>query len=58
MAFASGMAAVAAVFDQLPVGAVVVLPEDCYQGVVGLALAGALKRRWSVQRLALEDTAG
>ncbi|MDT7921010.1 MAG: PLP-dependent transferase [Meiothermus sp.] len=58
VAFASGMAAVAAVFDQLPAGAVVVLPDDCYQGVVGLALAGAEKGRWSVQRLALEDTAG
>ncbi len=58
VAFASGMAAVAAVFDQLPVGAVVVLPDDCYQGVVGLALAGAEKKRWSVRRLALEDTEG
>ena len=58
VAFASGMAAVAAVFDQLPAGAVVVLPDDCYQGVVGLALAGAAKGRWSVQRLALEDTEG
>jgi cystathionine gamma-synthase len=58
VAFASGMAAVAAVFDQLPAGAGVVLPDDCYQGVVGLALAGAEKGRWSVQRLALEDTEG
>src|SRR5512144_338804 len=30
VAFASGMAAIAAVFDQLPTGAVVVLPDDCY----------------------------
>ncbi|QXD16468.1 PLP-dependent transferase [Rhodocaloribacter litoris] len=29
VAFASGMAAIAAVFDQLPVGAVVVIPDDC-----------------------------
>ena len=58
VAFASGMAAVAAVFDQLPPGAGVVLPDDCYQGVVGLALVGAEKGRWSVQRLALEDTEG
>jgi cystathionine gamma-synthase len=58
VAFASGMAAVAAVFDQLPVGAAVALPDDCYQGVVGLALAGAEKQRWRVQRLALEDTGG
>lgn len=58
LAFASGMAAVAAVFDQLPVGAVVVLPDDCYQGAVGLATAGAERKRWSVERVAVEDTAG
>src|SRR5215472_2127144 len=40
VAFASGMAAIAAVFDQLPTGARVVLPDDCYQGVTGLADAG------------------
>lgn len=57
VAFASGMAAVAAIFDQLPSGARVVLPDDCYQGVVGLALAGAARGRWSVQRIALTDTA-
>ncbi|MDW8425360.1 MAG: PLP-dependent transferase [Meiothermus sp.] len=58
LAFASGMAAVAAVFDQLPADAVVVLPDDCYQGVAGLAVAGAQKKRWSVVRLAVEDTDG
>lgn len=58
VAFASGMAAMAAVFDQLDAGAMVVLPEDCYQGVAGLAAAGAAKRSWSVQRVPLEDTAG
>ncbi len=58
VAFASGMAAIAAVFDQLPAGAVVVLPDDCYQGVAGLAAAGAERQRWSVQRLAADDTAG
>ena len=58
VAFASGMAAIAAVFDQLAAGAVVVLPEDCYQGVAGLAAAGAERQRWSVQRLAVDDTAG
>lgn len=57
VAFASGMAAVAAVFDQLPAGAAVVLPDDCYQGVAGLAAAGAARGRWSLRRLALEDTA-
>lgn len=58
VAFASGMAAIAAVFDQLTAGAVVVLPDDCYQGVAGLAAAGAERQRWSVQRVAVDDTAG
>lgn len=58
VAFASGMAAIASVFDQLMAGAVVVLPDDCYQGVAGLAASGAEKRRWSLQRVAVDDTAG
>jgi cystathionine gamma-synthase len=37
LAFASGMAAIAAVFDVLPMGARVVVPEDCYAGLRGLA---------------------
>ncbi len=57
VAFASGMAAIAAVFDQLPANAVVVLPDDCYQGVAGLALAGERAGRWRVQRVAGDDTA-
>lgn len=58
VAFASGMAAIASVFDQLAPGAVVVLPDDCYQGVARLAETGAEKNRWSVQRLPVDDTAG
>jgi cystathionine gamma-synthase len=58
VAFASGMAAVAAIVDLLPVGATVVLPDDCYQGVIGLAAAGAAQGRWRVVRVAVEDTAG
>ena len=58
VAFASGMAAMAAVFDQLSAGAVVALPDDCYQGVAGLVAAGAERGRWSVQRVAVDDTAG
>src|SRR5215471_18814675 len=58
VAFASGMAAIAAVFDQLATGSVVALPDDLYQGVAGLAAAGAERGRWSVQRVAVEDTAG
>src|SRR5436853_7827050 len=40
VAFASGMATVAAVFELLPAGAEIVIPDDCYQAVVGLAAAG------------------
>jgi len=58
VAFASGMAAIAAVFDQLATGSVVVLPDDLYQGVAGLAGAGADRGRWSLQRVAVDDTAG
>jgi cystathionine gamma-synthase len=58
VAFASGMAAIASVFDQLAAGVVVALPDDCYQAVAGLAAAGAERGRWSVQRVAVDDTAG
>jgi cystathionine gamma-synthase len=58
VAFASGMAAIASVFDQLAAGAVVVLPDDCYHGVARLAAAGADRQLWSVQRVAVDDTAG
>jgi cystathionine gamma-synthase len=56
VAFSSGMAAVAAIFDRLPVGSVVALPDDCYQGVVGLANAGHDRGRWTVRRVPLTDT--
>lgn len=58
VAFASGMAGIAAIFDQLPAGSVVALPDDCYQGVVGLAQAGQRRGRWTVHRVAVADTAG
>jgi len=58
VAFASGMAAIAAVFEQLPTGSVVLLPDDCYQGVGGLAQTGVSRGRWTVRRLAVTDTAG
>lgn len=57
VAFSSGMAGVAAVFDQLRAGSTVVLPDDCYQGVVGLAQLGQQKGLWRVERLAVDDTA-
>jgi len=56
VAFASGMAAIAALFDELAPGAEVVLPLDVYQGVVELAQAGEAKGRWRVSRVALENT--
>lgn len=58
VAFASGMAAIASVFDQLAAGAVIVLPDDCYLGVSSLAAAGVEKQRWSVQHVAVDDTDG
>ena len=57
LAFSSGMAAVAALFDLLPVGAEVAIPDDCYQGVAALAADGADRGRWTVRRIALSDTA-
>jgi cystathionine gamma-synthase len=56
VAFASGMAGIAAIFDRLRTGSVVVLPDDCYQGVAGLAKAGESRSRWTVQRVAVTDT--
>jgi cystathionine gamma-synthase len=58
VAFASGMAGISAVFDQLRAGSHVAIPSDCYQGVAGLADAGEQKGLWSVSRLAVDDTAG
>src|ERR1700730_15295788 len=58
VAFASGMAGIAAIFDQLPVGSLVALPDDCYQGVAGLAKAGQSLGRWTVHRIAVTATAG
>lgn len=57
VAFASGMAGIAAIFDQLSAGSVVALPDDCYQGVAGLAQAGLRRGRWAVHRVAVSDTA-
>src|SRR3954454_12374496 len=56
VAFASGMAGIAAIFDQLPTGSVVALPDDCYQGVLGLAKAGESRGRWTVHRIDVADT--
>ena len=58
VSFASGMAAVAAIFDQIPMNALLVLPDDCYQGVVALAEANQIRRGWRIERVAVTDTAG
>ncbi len=57
VAFASGMAACAAVLGQLPSGAHLVLVADCYQGVAGIAEAGARDHGWQVERLHATDDA-
>jgi cystathionine gamma-synthase len=56
VAFASGAAATAAVFDPLPVGSRVAIPGDCYQGTARIADEGARLGRWTVERLDVADT--
>ncbi|MEM9202015.1 MAG: PLP-dependent transferase [Actinomycetota bacterium] len=56
LVFGSGMAAVAAVFDLVPVGGHVVIPDDCYHGVAQIAADGAAAGRWQVTRLDMTDT--
>jgi len=57
IAFGSGMAAAAAVFDLLPVGARVVAPTDCYAGVHALLADGGQQGRWQVELVDVTDTA-
>lgn len=56
VAFASGMGAAAAVMRQLPAGAHLVIPDDCYQAVAGIAEAGARDYGWRVERFAPANT--
>ena len=58
LAYSTGMAAVAAALDGLPVGAAIAVPQDPYQGVKGLVAAGEQQGRWAVIRIDLADTAG
>lgn len=55
VAFASGMAAASAVFEQVPVGAPVVVPSNGYYGTRA-ALAGAPAGRFEVRMVDLSDT--
>src|SRR5580692_12619424 len=57
ISFASGMAGIAAIFDQLSTGSVVALPDDCYQGVAGLAAAGQVPGRWTGHPIDAADRA-
>ena len=56
VAFSSGMAAIAAVFDQLAVGARIAWPDDCYQAVAGLIASGERLGRWTAMRVPVDDT--
>jgi cystathionine gamma-synthase len=56
VSFSSGMAACNAVLSQLPTGAHLVIPDDCYQGVAGIAEAGARDHGWRVERVSAPDT--
>lgn len=58
LAFGSGMAAAAAVFNGLPVGSHIAVPTDPYHGVAGLVAEGEAQGRWTVRRLDQADTAG
>lgn len=57
VAFSSGMAAIAAVLGQLPGGARVLLPENCYQGVATLVADGEARHGWKVTSIPTADTA-
>src|SRR4051812_50125616 len=56
VSFSSGMAACSAVLGQLPTGAHLVIPDDCYQGVAGIAEAGARGPPWRGRTGAAPDT--
>ncbi|QDP98848.1 cystathionine gamma-synthase [Microlunatus elymi] len=56
LAFASGMAAAAAVFSSIPPDAVVVIPEHCYLGVASLAHEHAQRHGLTVRTVDITDT--
>ena len=57
LAFASGMAAAAVVFQRLVVGSTIAVPTDPYHGVAGIVAEGERQGRWTVRRLDQADTA-
>ncbi|MGH1490652.1 MAG: trans-sulfuration enzyme family protein [Acidimicrobiales bacterium] len=56
VSFSSGMAAVSAVFDQLPKRARIIAPDDCYQGVSMILSDGVAKLGWTVEHVAADNT--
>jgi cystathionine gamma-synthase len=56
LAFASGMAATAAVLDLVPVGGRVVAPNHAYSGVLGLLDQHAATGRLKLERVGIADT--
>ncbi|MGB7879337.1 MAG: PLP-dependent transferase [Ilumatobacteraceae bacterium] len=56
LAFASGMAAAAVVFNRLTVGSHIAVPSDPYHGVAGIIDEGEAQGRWTVRRLDQADT--
>ncbi len=56
VSFSSGMAAVSAVFAGLQPGSVVIIPDDCYQGVAMVAADGEQRLGWKVLRLRTAET--
>jgi cystathionine gamma-synthase len=55
LAFASGMAATAAVLEEVPVGGVLVVPRHSYYGTRNL-VSGAPSGRWVVRMVDIADT--
>jgi cystathionine gamma-synthase len=55
VSFASGLAAVAAVFEQVAIGGAIVLPRDGYPGTRALA-DSAVTGRWELRRVDISDT--
>ena len=53
--FASGMAATAAVFDQVPIGGAIVVPRDGYYGTRAF-LEAAVPGRWEMRPVDVADT--
>lgn len=56
VSFASGMAAVSSIFAGLRPGSVVLVPQDCYQGVAMVVDDGEDRLGWQVRRLPTADT--